>query len=339
MRHSIFNKTAIAIGLVSAMSFSAKTFAEETITAVHAFNTSLIYTKSFLSFVDKLNERGKGVIQIDVKGGPEVIGLGEQPDAVRNGVVDMAYTAASFYGGTIPERDIMVASNTNAIYARESGGIDLLNEIHQEKMGVYYLGWFDSGVSYNLYTVNEPKIGADGKLDLEGLKLRSNAVYDAFFRSYLGAEPISMPTTDVYAGLERNVVNATGWTQIGLKDLNWDRFLNYRIEPSFFSTDMGVIINIDAWNALSAESKKILQAVAIEHERDSALSLASLGDTQKAEMVADGMKIVDLTGDVRDQFSQAAREATWERMVSQMSRHPMGLKHYDHLVEKFNKLD
>jgi TRAP-type C4-dicarboxylate transport system substrate-binding protein len=339
MRHSIFNKTAIAIGLVSAMSFSAKTFAEDTITAVHAFNTSLIYTKSFLSFVDKLNERGKGVIQIDVKGGPEVIGLGEQPDAVRNGVVDMAYTAASFYGGTIPERDIMVASNTNAIYARESGGIDLLNEIHQEKMGVYYLGWFDSGVSYNLYTVNEPKIGADGKLDLEGLKLRSNAVYDAFFRSYLGAEPISMPTTDVYAGLERNVVNATGWTQIGLKDLNWDRFLNYRIEPSFFSTDMGVIINIDAWTALSAESKKILQAVAIEHESDSALSLASLGDTQKVEMVADGMKIVDLTGDVRDQFSQAAREATWERMVSQMSRHPMGLKHYDHLVEKFNKLD
>ena len=68
MRHSIFNKTAIAIGLVSAMSFSAKTFAEDTITAVHAFNTSLIYTKSFLSFVDKLNERGKGVIQIDVKG-------------------------------------------------------------------------------------------------------------------------------------------------------------------------------------------------------------------------------------------------------------------------------
>ena len=49
--------------------------------------------------------------------------------------------------------------------------------------------------------------------------------------------------------------------------------------------------------------------------------------------------IVDLTGDVRDQFSQAAREATWERMVSQMSRHPMGLKHYDTLVEKFNKLD
>lgn len=339
MKHSILKKTAIALGLASAMSFSVKTFAEDTITAVHAFNTSLIYTKSFLSFVDKLNERGKGVVRIDVRGGPEVIGLGEQPEAVRNGVVDMAYTAASFYGGTIPERDALVASNTNAIYARENGGIDLLNKIHQEKMGVYYLGWFESGVSYNLYTVDEPKIGADGKLELDGLRLRSNPVYDAFFRNYLGAEPISLPTTDVYAGLERNVVNATGWTQIGLKDLNWDRFLNYRIEPSFFSTDMGVIVNLDAWNALSDESKKILQEVAIEHERDSALSLASLGETQKAELVADGMQVVELEGEVREQFSQAARDATWERMQGLMSRHPMGLQYYDELIEKFNKID
>jgi len=339
MKHSLFKKTAVALSLVSAMSFSANAQAEETITAVHAFNTSLIYTQSFLSFVDKVNERGNGVIRIDVRGGPEVIGLGEQPDAVRNGVVDMAYTAASFYGGTVPERDIMVASNTNAIYARKSGGIDLLNKIHQEKMGVYYLGWFESGVSYNLYTVNEPKITDEGKISLEGMRLRSNAVYDAFFRSYLGAEPISMPTTDVYAGLERNVVNATGWTQIGLKNLNWDRFLKYRIEPSFFSTDMGVIINLDAWNSLSPESQKILQEVAIEHERDSALSLAKLGETQKAELVADGMKIVNLKGKVRDTFAQSAREATWERMVGLMSRHPMGLKYYDDLVEKFNKLD
>lgn len=339
MKQSFLKNTVLVLSIMSTAVFSAKIYAEETITAVHAFNTSLIYTKSFLSFVDKVNERGKGVIRIDVRGGPEVIGLGEQPDAVRNGVVDMAYTAASFYGGTIPERDALIASNTNAIYARENGGIDLLNKIHQEKMGVYYLGWFESGVSYNLYTVDEPVIGSDGKLKLDGLRLRSNPVYDAFFRNYLGAEPISMPTTDVYAGLERNVVNATGWTEIGLKDLNWDRFLNYRIEPSFFSTDMGVIINLDSWNDLSSKSQKILQDVAIEHERESALTLAKLGKVQRDELIADGMKIVDLKGEVREQFAQAARDATWARMKDMMKRHPMGMEHYDELIEKFNKLD
>lgn len=73
--------------------------AEERISAVHAFPATLIYTKSFLSFVDKVNEAGKGVIQIDVRGGPEAIGMFQQPDAVRDGIVDMVYTPGSFYGG------------------------------------------------------------------------------------------------------------------------------------------------------------------------------------------------------------------------------------------------
>ncbi|UDM06697.1 TRAP transporter substrate-binding protein DctP [Halomonas sp. NyZ770] len=308
------------------------------ITAVHAFPPSLIYTQSFLEFVDKVNERGEGVVQINVRGGPEVIGLSEQPDAVRNGVVDMAYTAASFYAGTVPERDAMVASNTNAIFARDNGGIDLLNEIHQAKMGTYYLGWFDSGVSYNLYTINEPTIDAEGNLSVSGLRLRSNPVYDAFFQDYLGAQPISLPTTDVYAALERSVVNATGWTQIGLKDLNWDRFLNYRVDPAFFSTDMGVIVNLDKWNQLSPEAQEILQEVAIEHERDSAEKLAALSEEQQAALEADGMQVITLEGEAGERYAEAAREATWERMRRQMERHPMGLEHYDTLLEKFNDL-
>lgn len=326
-----------AFGLAMALS-SVPVLAEDELTAVHAFPTTLIYTQSFLEFVGKVNERGQGVVRITVRGGPEVIGLPEQPDAARNGVVDMAYTAASFYAGTVPERDAMVASNANAIHARANGGIDLMNRIHQEKMGVYYLGWFDSGVSYNLYTINEPRLTPDGRLDITGMRLRSNPVYDAFFREYLGAEPISLPTTEVYAALERGVANATGWTQIGLKDLNWNRFLRYRIEPSFFSTDMGVIINLDSWNRLSEDAKRILQEVAIEHERSSAERFEVLAVEQLAELDADGMQVFRLEGEAGERYLQAAREATWKRMREQMERHPMGLTHYDELIEKFNRL-
>ncbi len=126
--------------------------AEDTLTAVHAFPETLIYTQSFLPFVDKVNAAGEGVIQIEVRGGPEAIGMFQQPDAVRDGIVDMVYTPGSFYGGALPEKDALVASNLTAIEARENGGIALIDEIHQAKMGVKYLGWFDSGVSYNLWT-------------------------------------------------------------------------------------------------------------------------------------------------------------------------------------------
>ncbi|MEO0427367.1 MAG: TRAP transporter substrate-binding protein DctP [Pseudomonadota bacterium] len=326
--------------LLSALAASAtligsNALAEDVLSAVHAFPTTLIYTKSFLEFVDKVNERGEGVVRIDVRGGPEAIGMFQQPDAVRNGVVDMVYTPGSFYAGALPEKDAMVASNLTGPETRENGGIALLDEIHQEKMGVKYLGWFDSNVCYNLWTVNEPEFDADGNLAVDGIKLRGNAVYNAFFTEYLGAQVIDLPTTDVYSGLERGVVDATGWTQIGLADLKWDEFVRYRIEPCFFSTDLGVIVNLEKWNGLSDEAKSIVQEVAIEHEAASAAKLGALASEQLAALEAAGMTTVTLEGEAAANYLAAAREKTWERMRGLMEEQPGGTANYDRLIELF----
>lgn len=309
--------------------------ATETLTAVHAFPETLIYTKSFLEFVDKVNAAGEGVVEIEVRGGPEAIGMFQQPDAVRDGIVDMVYTPGSFYGGALPEKDALVASNITGAEARANGGIELIDQIHQAKMGVKYLGWFDSGVCYNLWTREAPEFDDAGNLKVEGLKLRGNAVYNAFFTDYLGAQVIDLPTTEVYSGLERGVIDATGWTQIGLIDLKWDEFLNYRIEPCFFSTDLGVIVNLDRWNSLSPEAQKILQDVAIAHEKDSAEALKAKRDEDFAKLEAGGMTVVSLEGEAKANYLAAAREKTWARMKGLMAEHPMGDGNYDTLIEKF----
>lgn len=313
--------------------------AEDTVSAVHAFPETLIYTKSFLSFVDKVNEAGKGVVQIDVRGGPEAIGMFQQPDAVRDGVVDMVYTPGSFYGGSLPEKDAMVASNLTAVETRANGGIALMDEIHQEKMGLKYLGWFDSGVCYNLWTRDEPTFDADGNLEVNGLKLRGNNVYNAFFSGYLGAQVIDLPTGEVYSALQRGVVDATGWTQIGLIDLKWNEFLNYRIEPCFFSTDLGVIVNQEKWDSLTDESRKILQDVAIQHEKDSVAALRLKRDEDFAALEAQGMKVISLEGAAKANYLAAAREKTWERMNSVMAEQPGGTANYDRLLELFYDFD
>lgn len=321
--------------LLATTAFAGTAQAEETLTAVHAFPDTLIYTKSFKEFVDKVNVAGKGVVQIEVRGGPEAIGMFQQPDAVVTGVVDMVYTPGSFYAGSLPEKDALVTSNLNAEAARANGGIELIDQIHQEKMGVKYLGWFDSGVCYNLWMKNEPKLDADGNLDIAGTKLRGNAVYNAFFTEYLGAQVIDLPTTEVYSGLERGVVDATGWTQIGLIDLKWNEFLNYRVEPCFFSTDLGVIVNLEKWNSLSEDARKILQEVAIAHEKESADKLGNQRDEEFAKLEEGGMKVVELQGAARENFLAAARDKTLERMKGLMTDSPQGAGNYDILVEKF----
>jgi len=313
----------------------APAVATETLTAVHAFPPTLVYTQSFLEFVDRVNERGEGVIRIDVRGGPEAIGMFQQADAVRDGVVDMAYTPGSFYAGALPEKDALVTSNRLAAEVRENGGIDLINEIHQARMGVYYLGWFDSGVCYNLWTVNEPELDADGNLAMTDVRLRGNPVYNAFFTDYLGAQVIDLPTGEVYAALERGIVNATGWTQIGLLDLGWNDFVNWRIEPCFFSTDLGVIINLDSWNALSEEARALLQEVALEHEISSAEAHQSRRDEEFEQLAEAGMGVVELEGEAAANYLRGAREATWNRMRELMAAQPLDETHYDRLIELF----
>ncbi len=327
--------TLMSALLVGSALLGAPALAMDTITAVHAFPKTLIYTQSFLSFVDKVNAAGEGVVRIDVRGGPEAIGMFQQPDAVRDGIVDMVYTPGSSYGGALPEKDALVASNLTAVEARANGAIDMINETHQKKMGVWYLGWFDSGVSYNLWMRDAPKLDAEGNLDVTGIRLRGNAVYNAFFTEYLGAQVIDLPTTDVFAALERGVVDATGWTQIGLIDLKWNQFLNYRVEPSFFSTDLGVIVNLEKWNALTPEARKIVQDVAIAHEAESVEALKAKKTADFKALDEQGMKVVTLEGQAKADYLAAAREKTWERMKGLMAASPEGDGQYDALIAKF----
>ncbi len=328
-------KAKLAAVLSAVALSTAAAQAEEVLTAVHAFPPTLVYTQSFLQFVEKVNERGRGIVRIEVRGGPEAIGQFQQADAVRDGVVDMAYLPGSFYGGALPEKDALVTSNRTAAEVRANGGIDLINRIHQEKMGVYYLGWFDSGVCFNIFTVDPPKLTADGFLDMTGVRLRGNPIYNAFFTNTLGAQVIDLPSPEVYSALERGIVNATGWTQIGLMDLRWDEFLRYRIEPCFFSTDLGVIVNLDRWNTLSPEAQRILQDVAIEHEIASAEAHRERRDRELAELERRGMQTVTLEGEAAVRYLRGARESTWERMRGLMAQHPMGDALFDQLIELF----
>ncbi len=218
---------ALALGLA----LGAPAPAADTISATHVFPASLIYSRSFLEFVKKANEAGKGEFTIQVRGGPEAIGMMEQPGAVRSGVVDMVYSPCAFYAAVVPECDAVSASTVDGPTARKNGGIDLLNQIHQKRMGVVLLGWVDSGIRFTLWSTKEPKFDSSGHIDIKGFKVRGNPIYNAFLTNYLGAQVININSSELYTALERGTVDITAWTQIGLMDLNWDRYIKYRILP------------------------------------------------------------------------------------------------------------
>lgn len=299
---------------------STSAFALDKLTALHAFPANWVYSKSFLSFVKKVNEQGKGVVEITVRGGPEAMGMFEQPNAVRNGVVDMVYTPCAFYAAAVPECDAVSASSIDGATARKSGAYAALNEAHSKRMGVHYLGWFDSGIRFHLWSTKQPKIDAQGNLDVKGFKVRGNPIYNAFLTNYLGAQVLNMPSTDIYTALERGTIEITGWTEIGVMDANWDKHLKFRLDPKFFSTDLGVIINARKWAALSPQARDLLTRVAVEHETSSMKEMAALRDQEIAELEKRGIKPVTLGAEAGKRFVQGARDAAHARMKERMDK-------------------
>ncbi|MEX0284472.1 MAG: TRAP transporter substrate-binding protein DctP [Paracoccaceae bacterium] len=330
--------TATAAAAVVALS-SAAAWAEDKVTAVHAFPPFLVYTQTFLAMVEDINERGKGIVQIEVRGGPEAIGMFQQPAAVRDGVVDMVHTPGSFYGANVPEIDAMVASRVTPMEARANGGAALMDTAHQEHFNVTHLGWVDGGVKFHIYMNSEPKFDDNGVLDLSGVKLRDNPIYNAFFTA-LNATTASMPATEVYSALEKGVVDSAAWTEIGIPQLKWNEFLTHRVDPSFYNTDLGVIFNLDAWNALSQESRDLIQSVVIEWEEK------SYNDRQ-ADVVTDakvlsdgGMTFVDHpSAEAGEAYRTLADDAAWARMKERIGGTDEGMARYNELRKLYAKDD
>ena len=306
----------------------------DTISATHVFPASLVYSRSFLEYVKKANAAGKGVFAIQVRGGPEAIPMMQQPGAVRDGVVDMVYTACAFYAATVPECDAMSASTIDGPTARKNGGAELFNQVHQKRMGVYMLGWVDSGIRFNLWSTKEPKLDAGGHIDIKGFKVRGNPIYNAFLTNYLGAQVININSPDLYTALERGTVEMSAWTQIGLMDLNWDRYLKYRILPDFFSTDLVILVNMKKWNALSPRTREILQRVAIQHESESLRDLQALWKKEEAELARRGLKTVAQSPEASKRFYEGARSASLARMKERMEK-AGGMENYDKVIQLF----
>lgn len=314
----------VAASALATLIGGAAALAETTIRAISAFPPNLAFAQSFQGFVDLVNERGAGVVQIQLMGGPEMFPPSQQVDAVKRGIVDMQYGPATYAIGTLPEAYAFVGSTVDPVESRKNGGLEVMREAMQEKLGVYLLGRPDSKISFYIYTVKEPKMTEDGGVDLSGMKLRSLPIYNKFFES-LGAVPISVPVPDVYTGLERNTFDGLGFPLIGIKDLSWDKFLKYRIDPGFFQGDLSIIMNPAAWDKLPPEAQELLTTAAMDWEVQTGESFVSMAEETAAKVDGEGMQVVTLEGEARQKFLDAAFATSWQALEDS------GSTYYDRL--------
>jgi TRAP-type C4-dicarboxylate transport system substrate-binding protein len=305
--------TAAALGAAGMMAAPAA-LAQTTVSLVFPFPDQLIYTKLCKELVDKVNKGMGGALKVDAK--PfNSIQMFEQPAAVSKGVVDLACTPAAFYARAIPENEAFSTSNSSPAKVRANGGMQMMDELHQKLFNMKYLGWTESGGRFRIYLKESPKFNPQGLPDFTGVKLRDNPIYGAFFRA-LKASTHSMGANDVYPALEKGVVNAAAWATIGLKDYKWDQFLRHAIEPEFYQTDIGWIMNLDKWKSLPAATQQNLQKIVIAHENAARAELEKLAAEERATLIKEGMKFHDAPN--AKAYLKLAVDSAYERMAQRV---------------------
>lgn len=304
---------------------SAPALAEVTLKAISALPAQTDYTKSFRRFIELVNGEGKGGVKINFIGGPEVTPPAQQADAVRQGIVDVLYGPATYWLGIVPEGDALLGSNVTAVEARANGGLALLDGIYQKKLNSRMLGWFDTGISFHIYTAKRPRVVQGQTIEWGGTKIRSSPAYIEFFNK-LGITNIAMGAPDVYTALERGIVDGIGWPLVGISDFGWERFLKYRVDPGFFQIDLVLLINLAKWNSLSPQARKIIERAVLKHEKESFEFFQTEQKRTRDLLQKKGLETITLTGAGRDKYLKTAFDSVWERLRQRDSSNAAALR-------------
>jgi TRAP-type C4-dicarboxylate transport system substrate-binding protein len=302
----IMRATAIA-GLILLAASSAQG-QETTLRAVSSFAEGTEFSRNFERFVEKVNADGKGLIRINYIGGPRAVPPFEVGNAVRTRVVDMANVTGAFYTNLMPEADSFKLNGRPMSEQRANGTWQFVNELHEQKLNSRYLARQFHNVPFHIYL--NKKID---RIDFSGLKIRVTPVYKDIVEA-LGGTPITTPPGEVYTALERGVVDGYGWPVTGIFDLGWEKVTKFRLEPAFYSVEVNVLVNNDAWRSLNDAQRKLLADAALWLEALDQEKVAVIRSERERQAAA-GIQALDFGPAASKAFLDKAYDVAWQSVI------------------------
>jgi len=289
--------------------------AETTLTLVSSWNRQQNFTALFMDYVDAVNTAGKGIVQIDFRGGPEVMPQRQLFYALRRGVIDMAFGGITYYRGVLPEGDAIFASTITPMQARKNGALDALQPYWRKRINAHLIGWMQSGVGVNIYLADEPRFHSNNMPDLTGLKIRTSPSNREIL-TRLGGRTIQIAVKEIYTAMQRGTVDGLAFTTTGFPDLGIQRFVKYRIDPAFLQLAICLQINLDTWNRLGEDARRILTEQAALYERRSREKFFRIQDEELALLEAQGLTAVRIPGGSGNAYRALAHDVVWERLAA-----------------------
>lgn len=279
-----------------------------------------------------IEEESNGEVTFDLFTAGELVGLGNEFDALTSGSIDVALTLMPPYDPQrFPYSEVVMLPllDSDATIAAKAMA-NMMKSDREIKDGktYYQLEFEDKGLVAFANPATEPYVLSTTKQKFESVKdfspairVRTASRVHEILAKELGITGQSMPITDAYDALSRNaldgiIYNAPDWIAFGLDEL---------IKHSITGVNLGHFVGHTAmtqktWDSLSPEAQKLFEDKAYEFIHKG----AELTKSETAENVASNKEkggelthFNDLNPDVKDHLENAVVTA-WKDWIADL---------------------
>lgn len=260
----------------------------------------------FASFVEEVNEKFAGEVEIVWRGGPEVMPPFKQAEGVRNGAMDMTYTSPSYYQGLVPTSGTMNLSFKNYAEIAATDYHERMTELHAEQ-DLAFIGEIPATqLNFQIYMGEEVASLAD----LEGKRIRVFPTLLPLVQA-LGAEPIVLPMQEIYTAMERGTIDGFMQGPLG-QAAQFEGLVETVIQPGVYRAGFPVLMNMDLYNEMSPDLQERFTTFLREDfaPRMDAIWADDIA-TERAAQEAAGFTYLMLPEDEAARYEAMAMDAAW----------------------------
>jgi TRAP-type C4-dicarboxylate transport system substrate-binding protein len=268
-------------------------------------------------FIDEVNEKSGGALEIVIAGGPEVVAPPDAPKAVQSGAIPIANVLTSLADMIVPGLRVLTYNELPYKQMRKNAD-GYINEICH-KAGIHYLGQakpMPPQTMLNNYTIKQIKTVDDFK----GITMGSPSPSTNPFFEALGCTPFVLPFTEYFAGLERGVIGGINFSTEDVPAFGLDEILKCVIDHPYHSSADIFIVNLDVWNSLPKNLQNVLTEANINLENNwGAYYDKEIRAPAREKMKQAGMTFVKFSKEDEAKYYDLYRDAQWGAAIA---KHP-----------------
>lgn len=255
-------------------------------------------------FANEVNKRAEGRLRIDYFPSGQLFGVREQLGAVTSGAVEMGGIVAVVAFPPI-NRNFNVVSITGmfesydeqrAFFQEDNVGKEVWNDITTKSDTVLLM--------YNpvgpVMTFSTQEL--NGVESMSGLKARALIGAERPMWEALGANTVSMPTGEVYSGLQTGMIDTINSPPGSIQAFSWWEFLTHGQKPYQYFADAYIMVNRTWFEGLPKDLQQLLIEVGQEVGQISTNKILETGEETLAEFQARGGIVNTLEGEALSEF-------------------------------------